>query len=193
MSRKMDFGVKVSHRGFGVINLDREQSKQTPSIEALPNLLSSLALPYLNGAKKQVGRYQRAASTLPLQPVISTMECLHEASTLFEDLNTVVVYMEKCRKNHKQHQLWKDIRNHIRHAVREDYDKENDNVKNNRAKRLCLDPKLQISIGFDKDAIKVGETVVEITDVESYLTWAEGIIAEILSKAKKNGFIRKER
>jgi len=193
VSRKMNYGIKVSRRGFDVINLNKKQPQKTPPNKALPNLLSALALPYLLGAKKQVERYERSASFLVSRPTISTMECMHEASTLFEDLNTVVVYMRKCGKDHRQHRLWEDIRNHIRHAVREEFDKENDSVKNDRAQRLGLDSKLQISIGFDTDAIKVGETMVEIVEVKKYLAWAEGVIAEILGKAKKDGFLKQEK
>lgn len=183
--RKMNYGIKISHRGFDVINLDKKQSQKSSSDKILPHLLSVLALPYLFGAKTQVKRYWTAASLLQSHAISSTMKCLHEASTLFEDLNTVVVYMRKCDKDHKKHQLWGDIRNHIRHSVREDFDKENDSVKNTRAQRLGLNPKLQINISFDKDAIKVGETVIEIREIDAYLTWAENIITEVLNKAEK--------
>ncbi len=193
MSRKMHYVIQVSHRGFNVTDLKKECSLNASPNKALPHLLSALALPYLLGAKTQVRRYEAVAATLPTRSTIATMECFHEASTLFEDLNTVVVYIRKCGKDHKSHQLWVDIRNHIRHAIREEYDRENDKVKNDRAKRLGLDPKLQISIGFDKDAIKIGETLVEISDVKSYLAWAEGVIAEILSKAQKDGYFRQEK
>ena len=193
MLRKMHYGIKISHKGFDVIDLSKQRSQKPPSDKTLPHLLSSLALPYLLGAKTQVKRYEIAAALLPSQSISATMVCLHEASTLFEDLNTVVVYIRKCGKDHKSHQLWVDIRNHIRHAVREEYDRENDKVKNDRAQRLSLDPKLQINIGFDKDAIKVGETVVEIADIKSYLVWAENIIAEILSKAQKDGYFKQEK
>lgn len=189
MSRKMNYGVKISHKGFSVIDLDKERSAKVVSKNVLPHLLSSLALPYLLGAKTQVERYVFVASQLKNRPSISTMGCLHEASTLFEDLNTVVIYMRKCGKDHKHHQLWMDIRNHIRHAVREEFDKEDDSAKNERAQRLSLDPKLQISIGFDTDAIKVGGTLVELSEVNKYLAWAEGVIADILVKASEDGFI----
>lgn len=193
MSRKMHYVIQVSNRGFNVMDLKQQRSQKPSPNEALPHLLSTLALPYLLGAKTQVKRYEAAAATLSLRSTLATMECLHEASTLFEDLNTVVVYIRKCGKDHKSHQLWVDIRNHIRHSVREEYDRENDKVKNDRAQRLGLNPKLQIGIGFDKDAIKVGETVVEIADVKSYLAWAEGVIAEILSKAQKDGYFKQDK
>jgi len=187
--RKMNHGVKISHKGFSVTDLDKERSVKAINKKVLPHLLSSLALPYLLGAKTQVERYIFAALQLKTQPSIATMGCLHEASTLFEDLNTVIIYMRKCGKDHKLHQLWTDIRNHIRHAVREEFDREDDSVKNERAQRLSLDPKLQIGIGFDTDAIKVGGTLVELSEINKYLAWAEGVIADILVKASEDGFI----
>jgi len=189
MSRKMSHGVKISHKGFNVADLDKKRSVKAISKTILPHLLSGLALPYLLGAKTQVERYVSAASQLKANSTMATMSCLHEASTLFEDLNTVVIYMRKSGKDHKDHQLWMDIRNHIRHAVREEFDKENDSVKNERAQRLGLDPKLQISIGFDTDAIKVGGTLVVLSEVKKYLAWAEGVIADILAKAGEDGSI----
>ncbi|MCB9801651.1 MAG: hypothetical protein H6774_01035 [Pseudomonadales bacterium] len=188
-SRKMSHGIKISHKGFNVTDLDKERSVKAVSKTVLPHLLSGLALPYLLGAKTQAERYVFAASQLKARPTMATMSCLHEASTLFEDLNTVVIYMRKSGKDHKDHQLWMDIRNHIRHAVREEFDKENDSVKNERAQRLGLDPKLQISIGFDIDAIKVGATLVEVSRIKKYLAWAEGVIVDILAKAKEDGSI----
>jgi hypothetical protein len=188
-SRKMNYGVKISHKGFSVTDLNKERSSKAVNKTVLPHLLSSLALPYLLGAKTQVERYIFVASQLETRPSIATVGCLYEASTLFEDLNTVVIYMRKCGKDHKHHQLWTDIRNHIRHAVREEFDREDDTVKNERAQRLSLDPKLQISIGFDTDAIKVGGTLVELSEVSKYLNWAEGVIADILAKASEDGFI----
>jgi hypothetical protein len=187
--REMNYGVKISHKGFSVTDLKKERSSKTVSKTVLSHLLSSLALPYLLGAKTQLQRYIYVASQLETQPSIATMGCLHEASTLFEDLNTVVIYMRKCGKDHKHHKLWMDIRNHIRHAVREEFDKEDVSVKNERARRLNLDPKLQISIGFDTDAIKVGGTLVVLSEVNKYLAWAEGVIADILVKASEDGFI----
>lgn len=93
MSRKMNHGVKISHKGFNVTDLDKERSVKAVSKTVLPHLLSGLAFPYLLGAKTQVERYVFAASQLKVKPTIATMSCLHEASTLFEDLNTLVFLM----------------------------------------------------------------------------------------------------
>jgi len=190
----MNYGIKVSYRDFNVINLTEKQTKkhQPKSNKSLSNLLSGLALPYLIGAKKQVKRYRVASLLLQSQPTIGVLECMHEASNLFEDLNTVAFYIKKCGRNNKYHQLWNNIRNHIRHAVREDYDIEDKLIKNNIAQKLNLDPKLQISIGFDIGAIKVGGITVKIDEITNYLTWAEDIITKILKKGEQEGLLKRE-
>jgi len=186
----MNYGIKISKQGYNIINLNEERSELHSEKRALPHLLSALALPYLLGAKTQVQRYQMVASTLERRNPLATFESLHEASTLFEDLNTVARYIEKCGQKNELHSLWLDVRNHIRHDVREEYDKEDSIRKNRRANRLKLNPKLQTNIGFDMHSIKVGETLIEIQQINSYLSWAEGIITEILSKAKKEGYLK---
>lgn len=192
MNRKMKFGMKISKPGFDVLNLDKERSPNKSKESTLPNLLSSLALPYLLGAKTQVQRYQSAALTLEKMKTLSILMCLHEASTLFEDLNTIAKYVEMCGHKNDLNNLWLDIRNHIRHDVREEYDEESDLRKNKRAKRLGLHPNLQTSIGFDQNGIKVGEILIEISQINEYIAWAENIIANILSRAEKDGYLKRD-
>lgn len=186
----MDQGIKVSKRGFNVLNIDKSRTKNFQEKRILPHLLYALALPYLNGAKKQAERYQIAALSLKEKPVIAVYECLHEASTLFEDLSTVGKYAEKCGHNNDQHQLWFDVRNHIRHDVREEFDNEDDLRKNKRAARLKLDPRLQTNIGFTENSIKVGGVTIELHQINTYIKWAESIIVGVLNDAKKKGEIK---
>jgi hypothetical protein len=193
MNRKMSYGMKISKPGFDVLNLDKERSPNKPKEHTLPNLLSSLALPYLLGAKAQVERYMAAAISLEKKTTLGTLACLHEASTLFEDLNTIAKYVEMCGYKNDLNSLWLDIRNHIRHDVREEYDDESDTRKNKRAERLGLHPNLQTSIGFDLNGIKVGEILIEIDQINEYITWAENIITNILIKAEKDGFMRQSK
>lgn len=109
--------------------------------------------------------------------------CLHEASCLFEDIATICKYIEKCGKVHRRKQLWLDIRNHIRHDVREEFDNENKKKKELRAIRLGIEPSLQTSIGFDKDAIKIGSTTVRIKEVEKFLSYSEKLFNKVLEIA----------
>jgi hypothetical protein len=134
-----------------------------------------------------------AAISLEKKTTLGTLACLHEASTLFEDLNTIAKYVEMCGYKNDLNSLWLDIRNHIRHDVREEYDDESDTRKNKRAERLGLHPNLQTSIGFDLNGIKVGEILIEIDQINEYITWAENIITNILIKAEKDGFMRQSK
>lgn len=187
---KMDHGIKVSKQGYSVMDINSERDNKPRTKSVLPHLLYALAMPYLLGAKTQVSRYQVAASTLKENPVNGVYQCLHEASTLFEDLNTIGKYAEKCGSKNDLHKLWLDVRNHIRHDIREEYDNETSSQKNKRAESLKLDPKLQTNIGFTTEAIKVGGTVIEIGQINTYLRWAEGLMVGILSEAKARGDIK---
>lgn len=184
----MNYGIKVSKQGYSVLNDDSER-RESSGKPLLPHIQYALALTYLFGAKKQITRYQVATSKLEANPAMGVYDCLHEVSTLFEDLSTVGKYAEKCGHKNDLHKLWLDIRNHIRHDVREEFDKEDSRWKNGRTERLKLNPRLQTSIGFDIDAIKVGEITVEIKQINDYLEWAENIIGKVFKDAKEKGYI----
>lgn len=186
---KLHYWIKVSKRGFNVMDLSRER-KSAPISDSPPHLGYALALPYLNGARIQVKRYQIAASTLKERSPRSVIECMHELSTLFEDLCTISKYAEKYGNTHKLHKLWFDIRNHIRHDIREELDDESDTRKNERATRLKLDPKLQANVGFSLDLIQVGETEIKISEIVEYLDWADKVIAKVMNEAKDKGQIK---
>lgn len=189
----MNHGVKVSHQGEDISNAENAESgkaKVDSKKRKLPHLLYALALPYVFGAKTQIDRYKTEAATLKEHPVTSVQVCLHEVSCLFEDLSTVGKYAEMCGHTHELHKLWLDVRNHIRHDVREELDNETDARKNARAKRLGLNPKLQTSIGFDVDAINVGSTNIKLDTVEEYLGWAGGVIGGVLADAQAKGWIK---
>jgi exonuclease VII large subunit len=185
----MDYGIKISKQGSNVLDNDKEHSPQASTLPVLPHLLMHLAVPYLEGAKKQLERYQIAALTLKVRPVVSVGECLHEVSSLFEDLSTISKYAEKCNHKNNKHQLWFDVRNYIRHNAREEFDKEDSSLKNLRAKRLELNPKLQLNIGFALDSIKVGGKIINLQEVKEYLDWAEDIIHATLVEAQKKGYV----
>ena len=190
--RKLNHGIKITQQGVDVKEFDINEVKKPKSDSKrriLPHLLYAIALPYFYGAKTQIERYKHAAVNLKPYPVNATQTCLHEVSCLFEDLATVTKYAEMCGHSHNLHPLWLDVRNHIRHDIREEFDNETDARKNARAKRLGLNPNLQISIGFEPELIKVGGTAIEISAIEDYLAWAEGIIGDVLAEAQEKGWI----
>lgn len=178
---KLSYGIKVSKRGFDIIDFNQER-KNIPKSNSPSRIKYTLALPYLYGAITQLKRYQIAASNLEKKPPESTIECIHETSTLLEDLCTVSKYVEKCGNTHRLHKLWLDVRNHVRHDIREEFDNESDSRKNSRATRLKLDPKLQTSIGFSLDVIKIGVTEIKICEVVEYLDWADKVIAKVINE-----------
>lgn len=179
----------MSKQGFNVLDPSLARSKKR-SMSTPPHLLYAVALTYLLGAKKQVIRYQEASKTLKERPVLGVYDCLHEFSTLLEDLSAVGKYIEKCGSTNKLHQLWFDVRNHIRHDIREEFDKESDSRKNERAKRLKLDPRLQTDIGFDINSVRIGRIYIKISEINSYLDWADKNISNVLDRAKRNGYIK---
>lgn len=189
--KKLDYGIKVSKRGYSVTDLNQERKGNHTNVSPT-HMAYALSLPYLYGARTQIKRYQLAASALKKNPSGAVLECIHEISTLFEDLCTVSKYAEKCGNKHELHKLWLDVRNHIRHDIREDLDKEDDKRKNDRSIRLKLNEKLQTSIGFSPEVIKVGETEIEVSQISSYLDWADKIIAEVIKKAEESGQLVKE-
>lgn len=156
-------------------------------------ILFTLAIPYLNGAYLQVERYKSAAAELASDNAATTVGvCLHEASCLFEDLCMVSKYVtELCKHSNGLHQTWLDVRNHIRHDFRENFDKP-DTRSNSRGERLNLSQNLRSSVGFDRGEIKIGGTTVTLESVIGYLDWASDIIGCEIDRAKKAGLIKLE-
>ncbi len=191
----MDYGVKISQNDADVIGKIKNQP-DVVSPENKAHILLTLAIPYLNGAYTQVERYEAAASQFTPRNAVNVVNtCLHEASSLFEDICTVSKYMtDLCGYKNDNHQLWIDIRNHIRHDVRENFDttnKRDAERRENRLKRLGVSDKLQTSIGFEKDSMSIGATVVTMGAIKDYLLWASEIIADIVQKAEADGKIKR--
>ncbi|NCU42015.1 MAG: hypothetical protein EOM19_04855 [Candidatus Moranbacteria bacterium] len=148
---------------------------------------------YLMGANNSLNRYKRFHLSSRLD-TITFMQCLHEVFTLFEDLCSLAVYMQrKCkrRENNKKNQLWIDIRNHIKHDIREEFDKEDSKKKKGREERLGVDSYLQMNLECKKNYIKVGSTIVSIKEIEDYLHKEKLFIDIVYKEAKAKGFINK--
>lgn len=187
------FTLKIAKKGFSVTNMDINKKKTSnDSKKKMPHLLTAVALTYFYGSKTQLKRYQIAVSNLDKDNAVNgTYVCLHEISSLFEDVNTVAKYMEECGYKNDLHQLWLDIRNHIRHDVREEFDNNDDSRKEQRALRLKLDPKLQMDISFEVSVIHIGGTDIKISQIEEYLKWSEDIMGKILVDAQNLGYINR--
>ncbi len=190
---KLNYGIKVSKWGFNVIDLDQKGQGNNTESKITPHFEYALALPYLRGAKVQIQRYQLAASSLDQNPSNGVINCIHEVSNLFEDLNTVNKYIKKCGNTHEFHKTVAEVRNHIRHDTIDQYDNESEYWKKNReirAGNLKIDPRLQTSLGFSLDLIKVGETEIKISEIVEYLEWADKVITKVMNNAKVKGQIK---
>lgn len=153
------------------------------------HIISSFAWPFLLGAYLQIDRYKEVQSHFLENPPHYSRLCMHEVSNLFEDLSTVTNYMRKIGIDHSRHQLWVDVRNHIRHDVREEFNKES-LQKQQRSERLKINEKLQMYIVYQPDTIKIGETTVLLDEIIQYLDWAKESLGVIEDEAIRTNLIR---
>ena len=120
------------------------------------------------------------------------MACLHESSCMFEDIVTVLTYLEKCGVLHSMNNLLKDVRNYIRHDIRDNFDNEESLRKNTRLKNLRIKTNLQTDIEFSSEFIKVGNQTIYLKDIDSYIAWAESSTDKVLLDARERGFLKEE-
>jgi len=186
--------LRIAKQGFDVIKNNKERNlpknTETPVRMYLPMMMI-----FSKGAKKQIQRYNElTALDKKVRNPDVLMECLHEIFTMFEDLSTLGKYIQKCGDDTKkeQHNLWLLVRNHIKHDIREAFDREDNEKKNKAARKLKLDPRFQMDMECAADFIRLGGTTVTIKEINDYLKWADIFIENIKKEAVKNGFLRIE-
>ena len=189
----MSYVFKVSKAGYDVNDENVKPSDDQKKTRETIHMLHFLASPYLLGAKLQLIRYREEARKLNKQrAAIGIMACLHESSCLFEDIVTVLTYLEKCGLSHRMNPLLLDIRNHIRHDIRDNFDKDQDIRKRPRLERLGIKITLQTEMEFSSEFIRVGKKIVYLKDIDSYIAWAESSINKVLVDARKKGMLKEE-
>lgn len=155
------------------------KNRKTGSFTNNPHLIVGLCKPFIDGARLQVERLLAAQQMLKHDPLNAVYRCHHETSNLFEDLATIVQYLNLCAINMKDDQLYKDVRDLIRHDVREEFDND-EKRKRERAERLGMNPKLQFGISYDIGDIKVGGTTILLKDISNYINLAEQTVNALL-------------
>ena len=90
---------------------------------------------------------------------------------------------------HPLNGLIKDVRDHIRHDFREEFDKV-EKRKSDRASRLKIDGGLQVAMRFETAFIEVGRTQVTVKEISAYLKWANTVINKAWAIAKERGYIK---
>lgn len=183
----MSHGVKVSQPGH---NLDNNKSSGEPdrSNETLQYMLSSIAVPYLRGAAVSLQRLSDASKKE--KNITYVYECLHEASSLLEDLDTVDRYVIMCGQKHELHEKILNMRNHVRHDLRDNLTHESNEGRIKRAKKLGINENLLVSISFDIDAITVGKTVLTTAEILEFLHFSEKIFGDLIDEATAKGRIQ---
>lgn len=186
----MNYGAKVAKAGHSVADLGVAAASDSQSIEITKEMISTLSLAFILGATQQVERYKEAYARVKTNPQAGVMYCLHEALTLLEDLDTLSWYTQKCGETHELNKAIRNMRNHARHDIRENIDHENNDGRRKRAKQLGVHENLMVHIGFDENAIKMGNTVLTLDEATQYIAWATDILTEIMAGAIKAGRIK---
>lgn len=184
----MNYGIKVFKKDVESLKNQNKKSRRVYNKENA-HILIALALPYLRGARLQVERYQEASLSLKKDSINATNNCLHEMSCLFEDLNTVAYYVKLCGKKHRLNRVFREVRNHIRHDIRDNFDSDCEK-RDKRWKYLGIDEQYQTQMGFSYEGIKIGSTFIEIRDINQYLDWVTNIVNSAINEAWKKGKIK---
>lgn len=172
----MSYVIRISLPGYDVTDLSKPRDKQNQEGESprvTPSMLTGLALPYLEGAREQLKRYHDNANKLESAPTVYTNKCLYEVSSLFENLGSIVKYVNYCNGSHGLDSILMDVRNHIRHDLRENVNDENHDQRKQRAENLGIPEKLITNIQFDPAHITVGSVRVTTEDISGFIDWAE--------------------
>lgn len=130
--------------------------------------------PFIAGARVQLERYVEAQRLVSANKVTGAWldRCLYELSSLFEHLSTVSIYLRLCGVELPIQQTIIDVRNHLRHDVREEFD-EDKKIKKERAERLGINPKLQMELSYIDSGVRVGKTEIKADQIGHFLDMAE--------------------
>lgn len=150
------------------------KKKPNQSFTKNQNTGGAMIKPFITGARVQLERYLEAQRLVSAHKVNGAWidRCLYELSSLLEHLSTVSIYLKLCGVELPIQQTIIDIRNHLRHDVREEFD-EDKKTKQERAKRLGINPKLQMELVYIDSGVKVGTTELKANQISLFLDMAE--------------------
>lgn len=184
----MSHGVKISEAGSDIVK-GRNTENTTPdhSMETLSYMISGIALPYLRGASVSLQRFNEASQKE--KNIEFVYDCLHEASSLLEDLDTVDRYIIMCGEKHELHDKILNMRNHIRHDMRDNLTHESNDGRRKRAKKLGIDEHLIVSISFDVGTIYIGKTSLTSSEIVEFLIFADSVFSSLVENGIAKGKI----
>ena len=111
---------------------------------------------------------------------------------MLEHLNAINKYKNKIEgKKDELSQTILDMRNHIRHDICDNiFDDSSENDKERREKRakeLGIGDGLLVHVGFDIDAIKVGDTELTFSQIEKFLERSQDIFNQHMQELVRDG------
>lgn len=137
-----------------------------------PSAFFAFVKPYVSGSRVQLERYleaQRLLKTHQLAIGNYMDKCIYELSSLLEHLDTIETYLRGIGIELPTGKTIRDFRTHLRHDARGELDKRSDN----RAERLGMNKKLQVSIEFMDSGVKMGSTELTALQINNYINTAE--------------------
>lgn len=183
----MSHVIKVSAKGYDIEGKETSpEQKQKASVTA--HMLSGIAVAFLQGAETSLHRYIDAATTMETN-INYIFVCLHELSSLMEHLDSVDRYMIMCGTTDPLHERVRDIRNHIRHDLRDNLSQENNDGRKKRAKKLGINESLLVDIRFARDQIKIGTTVIGTDEISGFIQRADNLFKATIKDGIEKGFI----
>ena len=187
MTKPKDIGIKISAPGYDVNGQGVESSSNTPYVD--PAMVSIIAAAFIRGARAALRRYVEAAQATK-QDINNIYTCIYESSNLLENLDIVDRYMEMCGQPHSLPVNIRDMRNHIRHDLRDNLSDPENRIRTNRAKNLGIDEAFMVSMAFDTDEIKIGATSLMVEDVTVFIDEAERFFSNTTRAAVDAGRIK---
>ncbi|PKL31367.1 hypothetical protein CVV43_02575 [Candidatus Saccharibacteria bacterium HGW-Saccharibacteria-1] len=183
----MSQGVQISQSGYD-LDKDKRSGEPDRSVETLRYMVSGIAIPYLRGSSISLQRFSEASKKE--KNIAYVYECLHEASLLLEDLDTVDRYVIMCGQNHELHEKILNMRNHIRHDLRDNLTHESNKGRITRAKKLGVNENLLVSIAFDVDLIIVGKTKLTTAEVLEFLNFSGKVLNSLIDEGRLKGRVK---
>ena len=175
------------HAGIKICKLDDHNNSVNNEI------LAFIASLEISDVYHTLDRYKSAYRRLEeTREIRYCRSCLYEGSNILEHLNAINKYKNKIEnKEDELSQTILNMRNHIRHDICDNiFDDNSENNKKRREKRakeLGIGDRLLVHVGFDIDAIKVGDTELTFSQIEKFLERSQDIFNQHTQELVRDG------
>lgn len=175
------------HAGIKIYKLDNHNNSVNNE------MLAFIASLEIRDVYHTLNRYKSAYRSLEeTREMRYCCSCLYEASNILEHLNAINKYKNKIEgKKDELSQTILNMRNHIRHDICDNiFDDNSENNKKRREKRakeLGIGDRLLVHVGFDIDAIKVGDTELTFSQIEKFLERSQDIFNQHTQELVRDG------